>query len=65
MIALSSDHDGSIHYKLARAYTSLRETKKAKQEFAISTTLNREAHDRLEKQTEKLGQVEKSFEDPE
>jgi tetratricopeptide (TPR) repeat protein len=64
-IALSSDHDGSIHYKLARAYTSLRETKKAKQEFAISTTLNREAHDRLEKQTEKLGQVEKSFEDPE
>lgn len=62
-VAVSSDHDGSIHYKLARAYTSLGEKDKAKQEFEISTVLNRQTHDKLEKQTEKLNQVEKSFDD--
>ena len=62
-IALPSDHDGSIHYKRARAYTSLREKDKAKQEFEISTALNRQAHDKLEKQTERLSEVEKSFQD--
>jgi tetratricopeptide (TPR) repeat protein len=63
-IASPNDHDGSVHYKLARAYTSLGEKDKAKQEFEISTALNREAHDKLEKQTERLSEVEKSFQDP-
>lgn len=62
-IALPNDHDGSVHYKLARVYTSLGEKEKAKQEFEISTALNREAHDKLEKQTERLSEVEKSFQD--
>jgi tetratricopeptide (TPR) repeat protein len=63
-VALSNDHDGSIHYKLARAYTSLGEKDKARQEFEISTVLNRQAHEKLEKQTEKLNEVEKSLQDP-
>jgi tetratricopeptide (TPR) repeat protein len=63
-IALSNDHDGSVHYKLARVYQALGEKDKAMREFALSTTLNRESHDKLEKQTERLGQVTKSAQDP-
>ena len=36
-IAVPSDHDGSVHYKLARVYQALGEKDKASQEFAIST----------------------------
>jgi tetratricopeptide (TPR) repeat protein len=63
-IAVSNDHDGSVHYKLARAYRALGEKDKAAREFALSTALNRESHDKLEKQTERLGEVTRSAEDP-
>jgi len=63
-IAVVNDRDGAVHYKLARAYQALGEKEKAAQEFAISTKLNRESHEKLEKQTERLGNVAKSAEDP-
>jgi len=63
-IAVPSDHDGSIHYKLARVYQALGEKEKAAREFALSTALNRESHNKLEKRTARLGEVTKSAEDP-
>src|SRR5229473_2198316 len=63
-IAVSADHDGSVHYKLARVYQALGEKENAAREFALSTALNRESHNKLEKQTERLGEVTKSAEDP-
>jgi len=63
-MAVSTDHDGSVHYKLARVYQALGEKEKASREFALSTALNRESHEQLEKQTERLGEVTKSAEDP-
>jgi tetratricopeptide (TPR) repeat protein len=58
-IALSSDHDGSVHFKLARVYKALGEKDKAAREFALAAALNRESHSRLEKQTERLVEIEK------
>lgn len=63
-IALSDDHDGSVHYKLARVYQALGEKEKAAHEFELSATLNSEIHSKLEKQTERLADVEKSTKDP-
>ena len=63
-IAVTADHDGSVHYKLARVYQALGEKENAAREFALSTALNRESHNKLEKQTERLGEVTKSAEDP-
>jgi tetratricopeptide (TPR) repeat protein len=63
-IAVSSDHDGSVHYKLARVYQALGEKEKATREFALSTALNGESHNKLEKQTQRLGEVTRSADDP-
>ena len=63
-IAVSADRDGSVHYKLARVYQALGEKESAAREFALSTALNRESHNKLEKQTERLGEVTKFAEDP-
>src|SRR6267378_2319974 len=63
-VAVSADRDGSVHYKLARIYQALGEKENAAREFALSTALNRESHNKLEKQTERLGEVTKSAEDP-
>jgi len=63
-IAVTADHDGSVHYQLARVYQALGEKENAAREFALSTALNRESHNKLEKQTERLGEVTKSAEDP-
>jgi tetratricopeptide (TPR) repeat protein len=63
-IAVTTDHDGSVHYKLARVYQALGEKAKATHEFALSTALNRESHDKLEKKTERLGEVTRSAQDP-
>jgi tetratricopeptide (TPR) repeat protein len=63
-VAIATDRDGSVHYKLARVYQALGEKEKASREFALSTALNRESHDKLEKQTERLAEVTKSTEDP-
>jgi len=56
--ATPGDHDGSVHYKLARIYQAEGEKESAAREFEISTSLNRESHAKLEKQTERLNQIE-------
>jgi len=58
-IALAGDYDGSVHYKLARVYQALGEKDKAAQEFALSTAMNEQSHKKLEKQTERLEQIDK------
>jgi len=63
-MAVAGDHDGSVHYKLARTYQALGENEKAGREFELSTALNRTSHSTLEKQTERLTAVEKSMQDP-
>jgi tetratricopeptide (TPR) repeat protein len=63
-IAVPFDHDGSIHYKLARVYQALGEKENAAHEFALSTKLNGESHNKLEKRTERLGEVTRSVQDP-
>jgi tetratricopeptide (TPR) repeat protein len=63
-IAVSADHDGSVHYKLARVYQALGEKENAAREFALSSALNRESHEKLEKQTGRLGEITRSVEDP-
>ena len=63
-IAVSTDHDGSVHYKLARAYQALGEKENASREFALSTSLNRESHSKLEKQTQRLAAITNSTQDP-
>ena len=57
-IAVSGDHDGSVHYKLARVYQAMGQKEKAAREFQLSTALNQESHSKLEKQTERLEQIE-------
>ena len=63
-VAVSADRDGSVHYKLARVYQALGEKEKAAREFELSTALNAETHRKLEKQRERLDEVEKSTQDP-
>jgi tetratricopeptide (TPR) repeat protein len=63
-VAVPSDHDGSVHYKLARVYQALGEKERAKHEFDLSTALNGESHKKLEQRTERLGEVTRSAEDP-
>jgi tetratricopeptide (TPR) repeat protein len=62
-IAVTADHDGSVHYKLARAYQALGQRENASHEFALSTSLNRESHSKLEKQTERLAAITNSTQD--
>lgn len=57
-IALPTDHDGSIHYKLAKVYQSLKRKEEAAHEFAVSNDMNRQSHDKLEKQTQRLAEIE-------
>jgi tetratricopeptide (TPR) repeat protein len=63
-IAVVDDHDGVVHYKLARVYQALGETDNAAREFQLSTELNRKSHERLEKQTERLSEITRSTEAP-
>jgi tetratricopeptide (TPR) repeat protein len=63
-VAVSADRDGSVHYKLARVYQALGQKENAAREFERSTTLNAEAHTKLEKQRERLDEVEKATQDP-
>jgi tetratricopeptide (TPR) repeat protein len=63
-IAVTADHDGSVHYKLARAYQALGQKENASREFALSTSLNRESHIKLEKQTQRLAAITNSTQDP-
>jgi len=57
-VALVGDRDGSVHYKLARVYQARGDKEKAAREFEISTSLNSETHTKLEKQTERINQIE-------
>ncbi len=63
-IAVADDHDGSVHYKLARTYQALGQKEDAAREFALSTSLNRESHSKLEKQTERLAEITKGTQEP-
>ena len=63
-IAVTTDHDGSVHYKLAKVYQALGEKEQAAREFTLSSSLNRESHEKLEKQTERLSEVTKASENP-
>jgi tetratricopeptide (TPR) repeat protein len=56
--AIAGDQDGSVHYRLARVYQAEGKKESAAREFEISTSLNRESHAKLEKQTERLSQIE-------
>lgn len=56
--AIPGDQDGSVHYKLARVYQAESQKENAAREFEISTSLNRESRAKLEKQTERLNQIE-------
>jgi tetratricopeptide (TPR) repeat protein len=62
--AVPGDRDGSVHYKLARVYQARGDKEDAAREFAISTSLNRESHSRLEKQTERLNEIEGASPNP-
>lgn len=62
--AIPGDRDGSVHYKLARVYQARGDKEDAAREFAISTSLNRESHSRLEKQTERLNEIEGASPNP-
>jgi Tfp pilus assembly protein PilF len=57
--ALPGDHDGSLHYKLARLYQTLGRKEEAAHEFALSMELNRGSHEDLEKQTQRLAEIER------
>lgn len=59
LLALPGDTDGSVHYKLARVYQAMGQKEKAVQQFALSTALNEKSHQKLEKQTERLEQIDK------
>ena len=56
--AIPGDQDGSVHYKLARVYQAQGKKESAAREFEISTSMNSESHAKLEKQTERLNQIE-------
>jgi tetratricopeptide (TPR) repeat protein len=62
-IAVAGDHDGSVHYKLARVYQALGEKENASREFALSTAMNRETHSKLEKQTARLAAITNTTQD--
>ena len=62
--ALPGDHDGSVHYQLARVYQALGQKQDAAREFTISTSLHRQSHAKLEKQTERINQIEVGAEHP-
>lgn len=62
--AMPGDHDGSVHYKLARIYQAEGQKENAAHEFEVSTNLNRESHAKLEKQTERLNQIEEASSPP-
>ncbi len=57
-MAVPADTDGSVHYKLARAYQALGEKERAATEFALSAKMNRESHRKLEQQTERLKDIQ-------
>jgi tetratricopeptide (TPR) repeat protein len=59
-LAVPADHDGSIHYKLGRLYQLQGRKEEAAREFALSSAVNRGTHEKLEKQTQRLGEIEHS-----
>ena len=62
-LALSEDHDGSVHYKLARMYRALGEKDQAAREVALFEAMNQESHAKLEKQRARLAEIEGSVQD--
>ena len=62
-VAMPTDDDGSLHYKLGRVYQALGEKDKAATEFALSAEVNRESHRKLEQQTDRLKLIQELPED--
>ncbi len=62
--AMRGDRDGSVHYKLARVYQARGDKEDAAREFEMSTFLNRESHSKLEKQTQRLNEIEVAYPHP-
>lgn len=57
--ALSSDHDGSIHFKLANVYKATGEKEKAAREFALAGALNGAWHQQAQHQEQRRVDSEK------
>ena len=58
-IGLAGDHDGSVHYKLAKVYQALGQKENADREFAVYTSMNRDTHEKLEKRGQRLADIER------
>jgi len=56
-LALASDRDGSVHYKLARVYQALGQKENAHREFAIYSSMNRETHEKLVERGQRLAEI--------
>jgi len=57
--ALPSDHDGSIHFKLANVYKATGEKDKAAREFALAGALNGASHQQAQRQEQRRIDSEK------
>lgn len=62
--ASPSDHDGKVHYQMAKAYQGLGEKEKAKQEFAIAAKLNLEASRKNEERVQQLNAAGEALKQP-
>lgn len=58
-LGVARDHDGSVHYKLARVYQALGQKADADREFAVYTSMNRETHEKLEQRGQRLADIGK------
>lgn len=56
-LAMAGDNDGSVHYKLAKVYQALGQKADADREFAIFKTMNRDAHQKVEQQGQRLSDI--------
>jgi Tfp pilus assembly protein PilF len=56
-LAIAGDHDGSVHYKLAKVYQALGQKAYADREFSIYRTMNRNAHEKLEEQGQRVSDI--------
>ncbi len=57
--ALPSDHDGSVHFKLAKVYKAAGEKDKAAREFALAGKLNWASHQQAQQQEQRRIDSEK------
>ena len=56
-LAMTGDHDGSVHYKLAKVYQAMGRKPDADREFSIYRTMNRNIHEKLEEKGQRLSDI--------